>query len=93
MARYFFHTTNGSVDRDIEGTEFDDVGDARLAAVTYLAEMLRDRPQLLGEVGNFRVALRDEAGGSLFDIVVTANESRPHSDRRPDCTADCGMSR
>ena len=70
MSRFFFHRADGAFDRDTEGTELPDLAAARVEAVRFAAESMRDKPDLVKEGHTFRVEVSDEAGLLLSTVVV-----------------------
>ncbi|WP_380782334.1 DUF6894 family protein [Sphingomonas sp. R86520] len=74
MPRYFFDMANSTRDIDEEGTELASADDARVQAVVFAGDYLRDQPGLVWDGGQFAVAVRDEAGRVLLNVVVTATD-------------------
>ena len=72
MPRYFFHTADGSRDRDTEGTELPDARTARVSAIRYAGDVLSDQPELLWDGRDFRVEVTTEEGDLLFTIITLA---------------------
>jgi hypothetical protein len=72
MARYFFHSADGIVDRDTIGTELVNDHAARSAAVRFAAEYLAKDPNMLWESRDFRVDVTDENGETLFTVITVA---------------------
>ncbi len=70
MSRFFFHRADGTFDPDNEGTELSDLADARVEAVRFAAESMRDKPNLVKDGHIFRVEVSDEAGMLLSTVVV-----------------------
>jgi hypothetical protein len=48
--------------------------EARVQAIIFTGDYLRDHPQLVSNGSRFRVALRDEADAVLLNVVVTAED-------------------
>jgi hypothetical protein len=71
VARYFFHTANGSRDPDTLGMELPDQAAARVEAIRYAGAILADEPSLLQDGGNFRVEVTGNAQ-TLLTIVITS---------------------
>ena len=71
VARYFFHTADGSRERDVVGVELADLPDARRQAVAFLGECMRDNPNIL-EDHDFRVEVTDIRGLLLFTVITIA---------------------
>jgi hypothetical protein len=72
MPRYFFHTADGSVDRDISGTELPNANAARTYAVKFAAECLAADPGYLWESGEFRIDVTDEQNRTVFTMISIA---------------------
>ncbi len=70
MPRFFFHSEDGSLVHDEEGTELADTGAARVEAVRLSGALLIDRPQALWESTRWRLLVTDESGLILFTIEV-----------------------
>lgn len=72
MPRFFFHTADGSRDRDTTGTELPDATAARVAAIRYAGDLLSDQPDVLWDGRDFRVEVTDEKSDLLFTIITLA---------------------
>jgi len=72
MPRYHFHLADGGRDPDNEGVELADIQAARLAAVQFAGDLLRDSPQELWEKGTWRVEVTDERNILLCTVVTLA---------------------
>ena len=70
MPRFFFHHTDGGFDPDNEGTELPDLATARVEAVRYAAEVVRDRPDEVWSGETFRIEVSDEHGMLLCTVVI-----------------------
>jgi hypothetical protein len=70
VPRFFFHHTDGEFDPDDEGTEFPDLATARVEAVRYAAELVRDRPHEVWAGDTFRIEVSDEDDMLLCTIVI-----------------------
>ena len=70
MPRFFFHHTDGVFDPDNEGTEFADLTTARMEAVRYAGEIVRDYPDEVWAGDTFRIEVSDEAGMLLCTVVI-----------------------
>ena len=70
MPRYFFHSEDGRLEHDHEGTELADVGAARTEAVRFAGSLLSNRPQALWESTRWRLLVTDESALILFTIEV-----------------------
>ena len=72
MPRYFFHTADGSRDRDLEGVELKDHSAARREAIKFAGSVLNDQPAVLWDGRDFRVEVTDKTGDLLFTIITLA---------------------
>lgn len=70
MARYFFNQMDGEFKPDDEGLEFPSLDDARLEAVRYAGEVLRDRPSIVWQGEDFRIEVTDKTQLMLFTLIV-----------------------
>jgi hypothetical protein len=83
MPRYFFHTADGSVDRDTEGQELRDANAARTQAVKFAADCLADNPEFLWQSCDFRVDVTDEADLTVFTLITIALDGPSYVRGRP----------
>ncbi|TPG42558.1 hypothetical protein EAH79_01335 [Sphingomonas koreensis] len=70
--RYFFHTADGSRDRDTEGTELDSPRAAKAEAIKFAGHCIADQPDVLFDARDFRVEVTDTNATLLFTIVTLA---------------------
>lgn len=80
MPRYHFNSVDGQVDRDADGMVLPDVRAARLEAVRYAGELLRDDPDRLWQSGQWSIDVTNDAGERVFAIethVVEGAQSKP----------------
>lgn len=70
MARYFFNQYSGEFKPDDLGLELPSLDQARIEAVRYAGEELRDHPTLVWHGEDFRVEVTDAAQEVLFTIIV-----------------------
>ncbi|WP_129222237.1 DUF6894 family protein [Lichenibacterium ramalinae] len=70
MPRFFFHHTDGAFDPDNEGTEYPDLTTARMEAVRYAGELVRDSPDEVWKGDTFRIEVSDEGGMLLCTVVI-----------------------
>lgn len=70
--RYFFHTADGSRDRDETGTEFPDHATAQKEAVMFAGEYIADHPDILADRHDFRVEVTDDHNMLLFTVIALA---------------------
>jgi hypothetical protein len=68
--RYFFNEAGGLSLRDDVGFDLPDHNAARIMAVKYAGELLRDHPTLIWSGQDFRVEVTGEDGLLLFTIVI-----------------------
>lgn len=81
MPRYFFNLDDHHHDVDHEGTELVSAEEARVQAVIFAGDYLREHPKLVWDGSRFSVAVLDEAGTMLLTVVVTVeNPSRSGGD-------------
>lgn len=74
MPRYFFNLDDHKRDEDHEGTVLTDANEARVQAVIFAGDYLRDHPELVWDGTRFEVSVVDEAGIVLLKVVVTAED-------------------
>lgn len=72
MPRYFFSLRDHTIETDDVGTELPDISAARVEAIRFAGEMLRDQPELLDDNQTLFVWVTDEAGGRPFQLEVRA---------------------
>ena len=70
MARYFFNQYDGVSKPDDNGLEFATIDQARIEAVRYAGEVLRDHPTLVWTGDDFRIEVTDAKQLVLFTIIV-----------------------
>jgi hypothetical protein len=70
MARYFFNQIDGEFKVDDRGLEFESLDRARLEAVRYAGEVMRDHPTLAWAGEDFRIEVTDENKLVLFTVIV-----------------------
>lgn len=75
MPRFFFHTQDGHVERDDEGTELASIEEARREAARLMGEMLRASPGVFWDDTQLQVNVEDESGLLLFSVTTYATES------------------
>lgn len=78
MERYFFDLRNGTVERDVTGTELPGLADARREAIRFLGEVLKDEPERLAE-GTLHVDVSDDRQRHLFGLRVLLDDTWPSS--------------
>ena len=72
MPRYFFSLENNHSDRDDEGTVLPDDHTARIEAVAYLAQTLKDAPDEAWDGRRLAVIVSGENREHLLSVVVGA---------------------
>ena len=79
---YFFNQAGAVYDPDVEGIELDTLSDARIQAVKFASERLRDRPELawLGE--EFRVEVTNADQLILFTFIAMGVDAPAGMNRR-----------
>ena len=68
--KLFFNQAGAVYDADVIGIELATISDARIEAVKYAAETLRDRPELAWLGDEFRVEVTDENKLILFTFIA-----------------------
>jgi hypothetical protein len=68
--KFFFNLAGAVHDPDNEGIELPNIGTARLEAVRFAAEYLRDRPEVVWLGDELRLEVTDENRMILFTLVV-----------------------
>jgi hypothetical protein len=72
---FFFNQAGAIYDPDVEGMEFATVAEARVQAVKFAGEALRDRPELAWTGDEYRVEVTDESQLLLFTFIATGVDS------------------
>ncbi|GGJ42198.1 hypothetical protein CDQ92_07745 [Sphingopyxis bauzanensis] len=72
MPRYFFHTSDGSCDRDDVGVELADPAAARREAIRYGGSLLHDNPDIIAATNGLRVEVVDEQGQFCTAVLIHA---------------------
>jgi hypothetical protein len=72
VPRYFFHTADGSRERDTTGTVLASYEEARAAAIQYAGDVLSHEPEHLWKDSDFRVEVTDEHDLMLFTVIMLA---------------------
>lgn len=79
--RYFFHVTGAADQPDQQGQEIGSLSDARIQAVRFASDYLRERPELVWLGEEFRVEVCDEKKRCLFTFIAVGVDT-PASDGR-----------
>jgi hypothetical protein len=66
----FFNLAGAIYDPDVEGIEIGSIVDARLEAVRFIGEFIRDRPDLVWAGEEVRVEVTDANQLILFTVIV-----------------------
>ena len=72
MSRYYFHTADGTRDRDREGMECRDPHAARVEAIRYAGALMADQPDVLWDGHDFRVEVTDEDQRLVCTVIALA---------------------
>ena len=75
MALFFFNQAGALYDPDVDGFEFETIAEARVQAVKFAAETLRDRPELAWQGEEYRVEVTDAKQLILFTFVAMGVDS------------------
>lgn len=73
--RYFFNKAGSLEDPDNEGLELATISEARITAVKFAGEALREQPDVVWKGDEFRVEVTDHRGLMLFTVVVIGIDS------------------
>lgn len=68
--RYYFNIAGAVDEPDQTGIKFATLSDARIEAVRFAAEYLRDRPELVWLGEEFRVEVCDDSRQTLFTFIA-----------------------
>ena len=68
--RYFFNEMDGEYRPDYEGQEIATLKEARLEAVRYAGEVMRDHPTLVWTGQDFRIEVTDADQLLLFTVII-----------------------
>jgi hypothetical protein len=72
MKRYFFHTADGSRERDSDGMLLVSLDAARVQAIRFAGEVLSTEPEVLWDGKDFRIEVTDDKDMLLFTVVTLA---------------------
>lgn len=70
MPRYFFDLAKHEDSADDEGTELADIDAARLEAMQFTGEYLREHPDMAWDGRELRVIVRDQQARVVFTVVT-----------------------
>ena len=68
--RYFFNLAGVVQSPDADGLEITSLSEARIHAVKFASEYLRDRPDLVWLGDEFRVEVTDESQQLIFTFIA-----------------------
>jgi hypothetical protein len=68
--RFFFNLAGAVHDPDNEGVDLPTLSDARIEAVRFVGELLKDRPQLVWMGDEVRVEITDGNQLLLFTVIA-----------------------
>ena len=68
--QFFINLAGGVYDPDSEGVGLPTISDARIEAVRFAGELLKDRPQLVWMGEEVRVEVTDENQLMLFTVIM-----------------------
>ena len=75
MPYYLFDVTDDRFDFDTDPLELADDSAARIAAIQFAADMIRDRPDLDWRTEQFQVDVRTADGLALFSVNVAGSDT------------------
>jgi len=70
MQRFFFNLIGSSADNDDTGVELAGVASARVEAVRYAGQVIRDRPSMVWTSPDVRVEVTDSGRRLLSTIII-----------------------
>lgn len=73
--RYFFHIVGAEDQPDNQGQEIGSQSEARVGAVKFASDYLRDRSELIWMGEEFRVEVCDEDKRCLFTFIAVGVDS------------------
>jgi len=80
MPRYYFDIVDGDDLKDIDGQELPDLHAARLEAVRYSAEVLKEMPDRFWNCEVWTMTVRDSARNRLLTLTFSAESFGPAVD-------------
>jgi len=72
MPRYFFDTADGDDFTDHQGSEWPDLAAARVEAVRYAAEVLKEMPERFWNTEEWVMTVRDALRRPILTLAFTA---------------------
>ena len=79
--RYFFNLAGAVHDPDNLGREIGSLSDARIEAVKFAGEYLRDRPEIIWLGEEFRIEVTDEERQILFTFIAVGVDAPSQTGR------------
>lgn len=77
MPRYFFDIVDGQNFPDLQGSEFPDLAAARIEAVRYAAEVLKEMPERFWHCEAWMMTVSDRNRSPLFTLKFLAESATP----------------
>ncbi len=77
MPRYFFDIVDGEDFPDLQGSEFADLAAARVEAVRYAAEVLKEMPERFWNCELWTMTVSDPCRNPLFTLKFLAEKVDP----------------
>jgi len=75
MPRYFFDIKDGQDFEDLQGSEWKDLAEARIEAVRYAAEVLREMPERFWFAEQWKMSVSDQNRKLLFTLNFFAEST------------------
>lgn len=76
MPLFHFNLADQGRDPDLDGTDLADADEARVQAIVFAGEYLRDNPGLLVNGTVFRVEVTDDRASALFAVQIELIEQQ-----------------
>jgi hypothetical protein len=75
MPRYFFDIKDGHDFPDLQGSEWPDLAAARIEAVRYAAEVLKEMPERFWNAEEWKMTVSDQRRQQLFTLKFLAESA------------------
>jgi hypothetical protein len=75
MPRFHFNIRNGSFGPDESGTDLPDLQSARVQAIAFTGELLKDHSRAFWESADWQMTVTDDRGLVLFTVHVLATDA------------------
>ena len=75
MPRYFFDIKDGHDFPDLQGSEWKDLAEARVEAVRYAAEVLKEMPERFWNAEEWTMSVSDHNRALLFTLKFFAEST------------------